>query len=202
MAVLGQIVPSDADGNWLDDPYPTSLPANGDAFEQILVQWPQVGAWVTRTVVRDTIGYLDAHVGSGEDWDWMLKIAWRYKIGHTPVPAVLLRSRPIATAYEDNVNLERARTDMGIFWSNVWRSRGRRISPLRVLRGALRYHGVFAGYFLQSSAAYDAAGKPAAALRAMTCAVTISPLHVLWAIVRRPSMLVWLASLVRRARKP
>ena len=200
MAVIGQIVPTDEAGNVLDDPYPIGLPENGDAFEPLLVQWPQIGAVVTRTAVRDTVGYLDESLTSGADWDWLLKIALKHRWGHVAVPAVLLRSRPVATTHEDNLNLSRARVDLGVFWRNVWRGSGRRISPLRVLRAALRYHGVFAGYFLRSSIAYDEAGNPAAASRSVIHAVTISPLHVVWAVARRPSMLTWMVSLLLRAR--
>lgn len=190
-ACFGQVLPTDWEGNPLGDVYPASLPANGDVFEALLCRWPQIGALVIRASVRETVGYLDETLLTAEDWDWLLRISLRHRIGHVPVPGLMFRARPAATAYEDATNLERVHADRRVFWRYVWRGRRRVLSPARVLRAALRYDGVYAGYFLQSGAVHAAAGDRAAARRSLGLAVRISPLHVLATVLRRPSSVRW-----------
>jgi hypothetical protein len=109
------------------------------------------------------------------------------------VPGLMFRSRPIATAYEDASNLGRVSVDRRVFWRYVWRGRRRLLSPARVLRAALRYDGVYAGYFVRSSATHAAAGDRAAARRALVQAARISPLHVMAFVLRQPSSIRWMA---------
>jgi hypothetical protein len=147
---------------------------------------------VVRAPVRDSAGYLDEELIAGEDWDWFLRIALRHRVGHVPVPGVLFRERPVATRFEDETNLLRVRVARRVFWRNVWRARHRRLPILRIIRAALRFDGVYAGYFLRSGAAHTVAGDPSAALRALICGVGISPLHVVSAMVRKPSSVAWI----------
>jgi hypothetical protein len=105
----------------------------------------------------------------------------------------MFRARPVATVYEDQTNLERVSADRRVFWRYVWRGRRRILSPARVLRAAVRYDGVYAGYFVRSAATHAAAGDRAAARRSLGLAVRISPLHVAAAVLRRPSSLRWIA---------
>lgn len=205
-ACIGQIVPTDASSRPLADPYPDDLPADGDAFQAFLSRWPQIGAVVVRASVRDTVGYLDEQLIAGEEWDWLLRIALRHRIGHVAIPGLLFRSRPVATRFEDDVNCVRLRFARRVFWRNVWRGR-RRVGPVHVIRSALRFHGVYAGYFLRSGAERAASGERIAALKCLIRALSISPLHVGWAAVRRPSSLTWVARAVgpyrlRSARPP
>jgi hypothetical protein len=157
---------------------------------------------VVRASVRQSVGYLDEKLMTAEDWDWLLRLSLRHRIGHVAVPGLMFRARPVATAYEDETNLRRVGTDRRVFWRYVWRGRRRILSPLRVLRAALRYDGVYAGYFVQSGAAHAAAGDRAAARRSLGLAARISPLHLVAIVLRRPSSLRWMAwTLVgRRAR--
>src|SRR4051794_20846413 len=74
-ACIGQIVPADAAGWPTGAPYPASLPADGDVFGAFLSRWPQIGALVVRSSVRESVGYLDESLSAGEDWDWLLRIA-------------------------------------------------------------------------------------------------------------------------------
>jgi hypothetical protein len=193
-ACVGQIIPTDGEGNVQGVPYPVDLPPGGDVFEAFLNRWPQIGALVVRASVRETVGYLDESLMSSEDWDWQLRIALRHRIGHVAVPGLMFRSRPIATAQEDETNRRRAGVNRRVFWQNVWRGRGRRLSPVRMVRTSLRFDGVYAGYFLRSGAAHAAAGNRAAARQALVHALGISPLHVAASLVRRPSSLPWIAS--------
>ena len=114
------------------------LPANGDVFEALLCRWPQIGALVVRASVRQSVGYLDETLLTAEDWDWLLRLSLKHRIGHVAVPGLMFRARPVATAYEDETNLRRVGTDRRVFWRYVWRGRRRILSPLRVLRAALR----------------------------------------------------------------
>jgi glycosyltransferase involved in cell wall biosynthesis len=190
---VGQVLPTDGEGNVQGPPYPASLPSDGDVFEAFLHRWPQIGALVVRATVRETVGYLDESLLSSEDWDWQLRLALRHRIGHVAVPVLMFRSRPIATAQEDETNWRRARLNPSVFRRNVWRGRRKRLAWARLARTALRFDGVYAGYFLRSGAAYAAAGERAAARRALGRALVISPLHLAASIARRPASLRWMA---------
>lgn len=193
MACVGQVVPIDAaSGERLGEPYPESLPADGDVFEPFLAHWPQIGSLVIRTAVRDTVGYIAPPLTTSADWDWTLRIALRHKVGFVAVPGVLFRARPAATAYEDAETWYRAWVNRRVFWMTVWRARKRRMSPARVLRMALRYEGTYAGYFLISAAIHAEAGNQAAARRSLVRAGLISPLHLAAAVARQPSSLRWM----------
>lgn len=197
-ACIGQIVPVDEDERPLAAPYPPSLPSDGDAFQAFLGDVPRIGSLVVRTSVRETVGsQVDKHVW-GEDWDWFLRIAPEHRVGHVPVPAILFRSRPVATTSEDETHRIRVGTTRRAYWRNVWRGRHRRLSPAFVLRRARQIDGIFAWYFLLSGAAHAAGGDEWAALRSLFRALRISPLHVGAAVVRKPGLFGWVApALVR-----
>lgn len=194
VACIGQIVLTDPSDNPIGAPFPQHLPDDGDVFEAFLGQWPQIGAVLLRTSVRESVGYLDESIKSADEWDWLLRIALKHRIGSVPVPVMHFRLRPIANPKEDAANLERVGINRSIFWRNVWRARGRRLSPLRVARAALRYDGVYASYFLRSGAEYAGAGQRGAALRSFVRAARISPLHAAWAVAHDPETQLWLSS--------
>jgi len=190
-ACVGQVLPTDAEGHQLGPPYPAELPADGDVFGAFLQRWPQIGALVVRTSVRETVGYQDESLLSSQDWDWQLRIALRHRVGHVAVPGLMFRSRPIATTQEDETNWRRVWVHRRVFWRNVWHGR-RRLPRARLLRTALRFDGVYAGYFLRSGAAHAAAGEHPAARRSIACALIISSLHVAASIARDPSEIKWM----------
>jgi len=200
-ACIGQVVPVDEQERPLAAPYPPGLPADGDAYQAFLGDFPQIGALVVRTSVRETVGYQDDKHIWGEDWDWFLRIALEHKVGHVPVPAILFRARPVATTSEDDTHRVRVGTTRRAYWRNVWRGRHRRISPVWVLRRALQIDGIFAGYFLLSGAAHAGAGDDRAALRSLALAFRISPLHVGWAALRKRALLRWVLPALLRARQ-
>jgi glycosyltransferase involved in cell wall biosynthesis len=191
MACIGQIVPVDEAGRPLADPYPASLPSDGDAYQAFLGAFPQIGALVVRASVRDTVGYQDDKHIWGEDWDWFLRIALAHRVGHVAVPAILFQARPVGTRSEDDTHRIRVWTTRRAYWRNVWRGRHRGLSPSWVIRRALQIDGIFAGYFLQSGAAHAAAGDRSGARQSLVRALRISPLHVAWAAVRRPATMRW-----------
>jgi glycosyltransferase involved in cell wall biosynthesis len=191
-ACFGQVLPTDAEGCPLGDLYPSELSPDGDVFEELLYRWPQIGSLVVRASVRDSVGYQDESLLTAEDWDWLLRIALRHRVGHVRVPGLLFRARPIATAYEDATNRSRVDVDRRVFWRYAWRGRGRLSSLRRVWRAALRYDGVYAGYFVRSAAMHAASGDRAMARRSLVLAARISPLHVLVSVVRAPASLRWI----------
>ncbi len=197
-ACVGQIVPVDEAERPLAAPYPPSLPADGDAFQAFLGDFPQIGSLVVRTSVRETVGYQDDRHIWGEDWDWFLRIALEHRVGHVPVPAILFRARPVATESEDETHRIRVGTTRRAYWRNVWRGRHRGLSPSFVFRRALQIDGVFAWYFLLSGAEHAAAGRERTALQSLFRALWVSPLHVGWAAVRRPAMFRWVAPTLLR----
>lgn len=189
---IGQVVLTDPEGQPVGAPYPDHLPADGDVFPWLMQNWPQLGAIVMRTAVRDAVGYFDESAqsrNSSRDWDWMLRIAREHKIGHVRVPVVHFRMRHIANPREDDLNVKRAKACRYAFWQNVWRARRRRLSPVMVLRAALRFDGTYTSYFLRSSAEYAARGDRRSALRSLGRAIRISPLHVGWALIHDKSLL-------------
>jgi glycosyltransferase involved in cell wall biosynthesis len=193
MACVGQVVPIDAaSGDRLGDPSPASLPASGDVFEPFLAYWPQIGSLVIRREVRDTVGYICPSLTTSADWDWTLRIALQHRVGFVPVPGVLFRARPPATAYEDEETWFRAWVNRRVFWQTVRRAGPRRLSPVRILRHALRYEGSYAGYFLISAAIHAEAGERQRARQSLARAMMISPLHVAASVARRPSALGWM----------
>ena len=192
-ACVGQILPTDADGNPQGPPYPADLPADGDVFEAFLNRWPQIGALVVRASVRDTVGYLDESLISSEDWDWQLRIALRHRIGHAPVTGLMFRSRPDRDRPGGRDEPSAGGVNRRVFWKNVWRGRAHRlVAPLGAADGAALRRRL-RRYFLKSGAAHAAAGERAAARRSLLHAVTLSPLHVAAWIARRPSTLSWIA---------
>lgn len=196
-ACLGQILPTDADGNPLGSPYPAALPPDGDVFGAFLQRWPQIGGLVVRASVRETVGYQDEALLSSQDWDWELRVALRHRVGHVAVPGLMFRSRPIATDREDETNWKRVWVHRRVFWRNVWRGRQRRLPWMQVLRSAIRFDGVYAGYFLRSGAAHATAGELAASGQSLTRAVAISPLHVAASLLRQPSGIKWMVLALR-----
>src|SRR5262249_39171162 len=98
-----------------------------------------------------------------------------------------------ATAEEDETNWRRCWVNRNVFWQNVWRGRAWRLPWARLARTALRFDGVYAGYFGRSGAPHPRVGERAAARQALGRAVAISPLHVAAAIARQPSALRWMA---------
>ena len=191
-ACIGQIVPVDETGRLLAAPYPVSLPADGNVYQAFLGDFPQIGALVVRTSVRETVGYQDERHVWGEDWDWFLRIALAHRVGHVAEPAIHFRARPVATPSEDETHWIRVGTTRRAYWRNVWRGRHRWISPLWIVRRAIQVDGIFAGYFLKSAEVHAAAGNRPGAWRSLQRALRISPVHVVWAVVREPSLFRWL----------
>lgn len=186
--VMGQIVLTDVDRNPLGDPYPDQLSADGHVLRDFLDHWPQIGALVTRSAVRETVGYFDERLGAAEDWDWHLRLAARHQIGFVPVPSVLFRMRPAEWANEDDPTYLRSRCNRRVFWMNVRRTGLMWRHPWFVGRTELRYNGTYAGYLLNHAMAHCEHNRPRLARRCVQQAIRISPLHVAWLAVCRPEV--------------
>jgi len=186
-AVMGQIRIVDDRGAGLALPYPGRLPADGDVFQALLSAWTQIGALVARTSVLSSIGYQDETLLAAEEWDWMLRLALRHRVGFVPVPCLLFRSRR-PSHQEDALNRERAGINRRVYWRNVWRAGRRRPSLRTAVRTSLRYDGIYAGNLLYSAVAHADAADWSAARAAFVSALRVSPMHAAWALLRRSAI--------------
>lgn len=197
-AVFGQIRLADSALDWTSAPYPAPEEV-GDVFAYLLARPQQIGSWVIRTSVRDTVGLLDVDLLAGEDWDWELRLALRHEVAFLPVPCLLFRQRPEGTS--DRLNRERHGYVRKVFWRNARRA-GPRRPPLPSLLGMFARHcGLTAAHFLISTRRHALAGDMQAARFAFRGAVASSPPHVAWTLARQPDLfgLLVRAHLPRRA---
>jgi glycosyltransferase involved in cell wall biosynthesis len=197
-AVFGQIRLADSDLDEVGPPYPDPEDV-GDPFAYFLARPQQIGSFVVRTSVRDTVGWLDEELLSSEDWDWELRLALRHEVAFVAQPCMLFRQRPAGTS--DRLNAMRFRYLRRAFWRNVRRA-GRRRPPVRTVAAMWARHcGLTAGHFLISGRGHVQAGDMAAARFAFRGALRTSPPHVAWALARQRDLLglVVRAHLSRRA---
>jgi glycosyltransferase involved in cell wall biosynthesis len=182
VAAVGQVLNCDNVLASRSQPWPERLPSDGDLVASFLRLCPQIGATVTRSSVRDTVGYLDETLLSDEDWDWHLRLALRHGVGFVAAPCVLFRQRPQGVA--DDLEWMRLSFNRRVFWRNVRRAGPRRPSAAAIARLYLRHNGAYAAAFLRSAAVHADAGKQGAARRALARAVLASPMHAAWTIAR------------------
>ena len=84
------------------------------------------------------------------------------------------------------------RLDRRVLWRNLWRARRRSLDWSRLLRTALRYDGVYAGYFVRSGGVHASVGDRAAARQCLARGLALSPLHVAAAVAQEPGRLGWM----------
>jgi glycosyltransferase involved in cell wall biosynthesis len=154
-AVFGQIVYVDQDLNPIGNPWPAEWPGEAKLFVTLLSgYYPQLGATVVRASVTKAIGLLDETLIAGEDWDWQLRIAVKYRIGFVSQPCVLTRVRPAGSF--DEIQILRARYATKIFWRHALPNVLRWRSPLGFARSYIGVITHIYDYFV--SAVYDRAG--------------------------------------------
>lgn len=187
-AVVGQRICTDAALRPVLPPIPQTLPANGHVFPAFLEQWPQLGTLVVRTSRWKSVGLFDVRYPGGEDWDWALRLAIRFRIGFVPVPCLLFRVRPVGSQTQDSATWGRVGVNRRVFWTNVWRSGAQRPSLKKTVRMYLHHRGFYADYFIRSAMAHLSRGDRGAALRALLLGLRTSPPHVAWALLRRPDL--------------
>jgi len=164
-AVIGQVVMTDVDRCRFADPWPQSLPDDGDAFAALLGQYPQIGATVARIGVRETVGLFDETLLGDQDWDWHLRLALHHRIGFVPVVGVLFRQRPSGSF--DDQEWQRLGYMNRVFFQNVFRSGRRRPSLAHIARLYGRHRGKYYHTFRASTACPFEVGERWAAWRSL-----------------------------------
>ncbi|WP_290986139.1 glycosyltransferase family 2 protein [Hyphomicrobium sp.] len=137
-AAFGQIVSTDTERRAVGEPWPSSLPSDGDVFHMMLRGYfPQVGGSVFRGNSISKYGLMDETLIGDSDWDWQLRIARNGRVGFIPTPCVLFRQRPPGTF--DRLQLLRQKYTKRIFRRHVLLPRTPPFHRLGI-RGAYRAH--------------------------------------------------------------
>jgi len=182
-AVFGQIITTDPERRPISDPWPESLPDDGDVFMTMLAgYYPQVGATLTRARVLERHGLMDETLIGDSDWDWQMRIAKTHKIGFVPTTCVLFRQRAPGTF--DDLQLRRLKYSQKVFFRHalpeprLWRS------PITFARA---YFGAVTNlfyYFVDAAALRAETGDRKGALSAIRHAFTIFPTRAVRMLLR------------------
>ena len=182
-AVFGQIITTDPDRNPTSDPWPETLPEDGEVFLTMLGgYYPQVGATVTRASALKRHGLMDETLIGDSDWDWQMRIAKAHKVGFTPTPCVLFRQR--APGSFDDLQLRRLKFTQKIFFRHalpeprLWRA------PITFAR---TYYGAVSNlfyYFVDAAVLRAQNGDRKGALRAIRHAFGIFPSRALRLVLK------------------
>lgn len=183
-AVLGQVVTADHKMKPLSEPWPLDAPrCSRDLLRRMLSGYfPQIGAVVARTRVREQIGGFDEKLTGGEDLDWLLRLARKDQLGFTATPGVLFRSRR-RDSYDD-IQLERAKYDRKVFLRHAlpeWRLWRSPMDFMNAYYGSLRHFYV---YFTNAAINRAARGEGAAARRAVAGAFSVFPFRAAYHVLR------------------
>ena len=92
-AVHAQVLLVRPDLTPYENQWPRERPSSGWIFEDMLVDWPQVGTLLTRREVALEAGDFDPSLTGDNDWDWLLRIAKRHQIGRISDQVLLFRQR-------------------------------------------------------------------------------------------------------------
>jgi len=184
-AVVGRVISADHHLRPVSLPWPVTAPEDeADLLRRMLGGYfPQIGAVVARTRVRDKIGGFDEKLPGGEDLDWLLRLARRRQLGFTPAHSVLFRGRRRGTY--DDLQLTRVGYDRLVFLRHalpawrVWRSPG---DFFNGYYGTLRHFYV---YFTDTAVSRAVRGDPKGARRAVAGAFSVFPLRAAYHLLRR-----------------
>jgi glycosyltransferase involved in cell wall biosynthesis len=199
-AVVGQVQLADQALEWRSEPYPVSLPDDGDLFKSFLGAFQQIGATVVRARTRETVGGFDESLLGDQDWDWHLRLALAHKVGFVAVPCVLFRQRPYGTY--DDLGWQRLGYMRRVFFRNWRRAGNRRPGLLWTARNFVRLSGPFYDGFIFIARDRFRQGQRRSGLMALARGVWASPVHALLGLAR-PGSPLWgaIAALVRRRGK-
>lgn len=175
-AVVGRVVMTDTDLQPIGVAWPTS-PGEGDRLLRAMLTgyYPQIGALVVRTRVREDVGLFDEALLGDQDWDWQLRIARRRRMGFVPVSSVLFRQR--SPGSYDVLRLKRVGYTRRVFFRHAipeWRLWN---SPQAFFRAYAQAIWQFYEYFVEAALQRTEAGERGAAWRAIIGAFRIFPLR-------------------------
>jgi glycosyltransferase involved in cell wall biosynthesis len=183
-AAVGQTMMTDEQRRPTCEPWPVSLPADGDVFQEFLREYPQIGATIVRTRVRDTVGLQDEgdDADGDEDWDWHLRLALKHRVGFVPHPCVLFRQRAAGTY--DGLLWRRLGVMRNVLFRNLARAGRRRPRGYQYVRLIISHQWGFYLSFVRSALRHAAAGDRRSAWRATGYAVASSPVHAALGLFR------------------
>ncbi len=195
ITVFGQLVNTDEHRTPVYGPWPAEPPANWDTLRLLFQHTVQIGAFVSRITVRDTVGWFDETDPEAYDWDWCFRVVLHGEASFVPVPSVLFRQRD-ADAFQDATELRRNARNRNLYWHYALSS-GRRRPPLGWLaRTHLRYRGMYYAAFARVAEARARSADRAGARKAITGALRVSPLHALCDVCRPSPLRTAVAMLV------
>jgi glycosyltransferase involved in cell wall biosynthesis len=181
-AVLAQVIAVDNDLRELDEPWPVRAPTEPDALVKAMLggYYPQIGATIVRTSVRDAVGLFDLALLGDQDWDWQLRVARRRKVSYLKLPCVLFRQRPPGSY--DALRLRRLGYARKVFLRHAvpeWREWG---SPRAMMSSYRDVIWQYYEYFVDAAVARAEAGEPGV-MRAIVGAMRVFPARAAFHLV-------------------
>jgi glycosyltransferase involved in cell wall biosynthesis len=186
-AVFGQIVSTDENLNPTGQPWPQTLPADGDVFPVMMSGYfPQVGGTVVRREMLEKYGLMDESLIGDSDWDWQLRIAANHKIGLVQVPCVLFRQRRKGTF--DKLQMTRVGYTRRIFFRHAKPQRKRWKTTIDMWRAYFGSVEIYYNYFLEVAQDRGLRGERWGAVKAIGFAFRILPVRAVRSLARPGQM--------------
>jgi glycosyltransferase involved in cell wall biosynthesis len=185
--VIGQTITADHDLKPTYGPWPTDLPSVGDIFPRLLAGlFPQVGATVFRTSLREEFGLFDETLLGDNDWDWQMRVTRVRPCGFVATPCCLFRQRAEGTF--DDLQRLRVGYTRRIFLRHAQKSWRRWSSPVTFARTYFSSVELYYQHFSARIRALAEAGDRRAALRCLWTAFTINPVRTVRLLLRRSEL--------------
>lgn len=189
-AAFGRIVSTDSERRPLGEPWPVSLPEDGDVFDLMLSGYfPQVGGSVFRGNSIAKYGLMDESLIGDSDWDWQLRIARNGRIGFIDTPCVFFRQR--APGSFDELQRVRQKFTKRIFRRHAFLSRElpfQRLGLRRIYRAHAGAVWQYFDYFCTHAVQRSKAGEYESARYALAGAFQTLPHVALSRFVRSRDM--------------
>jgi glycosyltransferase involved in cell wall biosynthesis len=180
---MAQVVSTDSEWRPIGVPWPSEHPGRGDELVRRMLSgyYPQIGATVIRTSVREGVGEFDETLLGDQDWDWQLRLARRRRLAFVAVPCVLFRQR--ASGTYDALRLRRLGFARRVFFRHAigeWRLWG---SPRTALKSYRLVIDQYYEYFIDAATSRAERGDRLGALRAIFGACRTFPLRAAYHLV-------------------
>lgn len=196
--VVGQTLTTDDHREPTGEPWPPTLPEDGNLFQEFLREYPQIGSTVVRTRVRESVGLFDVALLGDQDWEWHLRLARQHRVGFVRVTGVLFRQRPIGAF--DNLQWRRLGFMRRVLFRTLSHAGEHRPSLSRGLRIVLRHHWLYYRYFRDSADTHAQAGERREAWHALIRALASSPPHAVRDMLVSPGLWSTIAALILETR--